>query len=130
VKQRFINKVSKKPKILIHDKYVLLLVEGKALPKHEIEPILQDAIETAVNSNLAIIIYRETPYNQLITVIDLYYLVDLMHDGRFRGNLAIVFPDEIYENMSFFETTARNRGFNVRLFSQMQDALKWIDNNK
>ncbi len=41
---------------------------------------------------------------------------------------AILLPPipESVEDLKFFETTARNRGFNVRVFSDRQAAIDWL----
>ncbi|MBK6345020.1 MAG: hypothetical protein IPN08_11175 [Bacteroidales bacterium] len=41
---------------------------------------------------------------------------------------AIILPEneKAAAMMYFFETTARNRGFNVRVFAERDDALSWL----
>jgi len=41
---------------------------------------------------------------------------------------AIILPvsEKAASMMYFFETTARNRGFNVRVFPERNDALEWL----
>jgi len=41
---------------------------------------------------------------------------------------AIILPisDKGIEDMKFYETTTRNRGFNVRLFNNRQTAIDWL----
>jgi hypothetical protein len=41
---------------------------------------------------------------------------------------AIILPvsEKAASMMYFFETTARNRGFNVRVFSNREEALEWL----
>jgi hypothetical protein len=42
---------------------------------------------------------------------------------------AIVVPTDI-ENFRFFERAANSRGFNVRVFTDLYEAMKWLKNKK
>ena len=54
----------------------------------------------------------------------------LLRDQNFRDKLELVFPEEMHDkNLVFFESIVRNLGIQVTLFSDMDEALKWINNN-
>jgi hypothetical protein len=65
---------------------------------------------------------------QRASTLDFYHYGKLLRDSLFPNKLALVFPEEMHpDNLDFFETTARNRGVEMRLFSTMEEARKWIE---
>ena len=67
------------------------------------------------------------------SIIDLYGLGKLLETaGVVRDSReAIVVPqlDAAAKDVRFWETTCRNRGFNVRVFQTMADASAWLAEN-
>lgn len=63
-------------------------------------------------------------------VLDIYELVELYAsmglDRRIREALVIAGPARPREDLDFYETVARNRGFNVRIFDDMEAARAWL----
>ena len=115
-------------KITIHDRYVLVSVKGEPLLPQEIKSKLVQAVKKAIESQLSIIINREVPVKQHASVIDFYYYAEFLGGYAFLDKLALVFPEEMHhDNLDFFESAARNRGINLKLFSKMEDALHWIE---
>ncbi len=67
------------------------------------------------------------PVRQVASTVNFYYYGELIHMSAFRNKLALVFPKEMHhDNLDFFETTAKNRGVNIELFSAIDEALNWI----
>ncbi len=64
-----------------------------------------------------------------LSTVDIYELAsELSHyDGTFRRKTAVLVRDDEYTNQaSFFETVARNRGFEVRAFTVFEEAVIWL----
>ena len=63
-------------------------------------------------------------------VLDIYELVELFEsmglDRRMREALVIAGPARPREDLDFYETVAKNRGFNVRIFDDMEAARAWL----
>ena len=107
--------------------FIAVHVAGESLSPHEIESALLTAIAQAVEFNLSIIIQREAPVKQRASITDFYHYADSLRKTEFKGKLALVFPEEMHhDNLDFFETTAKNRGINIMLFSGMVDAVNWV----
>ena len=114
--------------ISLHDKYILVNVKGDPLSPKEIEDTITKAVTQATQSNLNIIIFRETPVKQKATTVDFYYYAESLNKSNFRRKLALVFPKEMHhDNLDFFETACINRGINLRLFAAQNDGLKWLN---
>lgn len=64
------------------------------------------------------------------TIIDIYELVELYEslglDRRMREALVLPGDAHVIESLSFYETAAHNRGFNVRLFNDLDAARAWL----
>ena len=122
--------MSEQVKISVHNKYVRVDVEGDPLMPNEIESTISKAIEEALKAKLNIIITREIPVKQRATTVDFYYYGKIFSESGFIKRLALAFPEEMHhDNLDFFETTSRNRGVNFKLFSSVDEALKWVNND-
>ncbi len=68
------------------------------------------------------------------TLFDLYSLAKEILSGNFSHGLkeAILLPKipAFIENVGFWETIGRNRGFRVRVFHDRQAALDWLIKNE
>jgi hypothetical protein len=65
------------------------------------------------------------------SVVDLYFFVGLLETGGVPRTMreAILMPaldSSAAGNVHFWETAARNRGFEVRIFSDRGAALEWL----
>lgn len=64
------------------------------------------------------------------SIVDLYYLVDVVVATGFAHKIkeAVVTSDltDPPENVRFWETTARNRGIEVRAFTERAAAIAWL----
>lgn len=63
------------------------------------------------------------------SIMDLYALISLFESTGVRGlKEAIIFPSlqATIEDVKFYETACLNRGYNVRVFANRQEALTWL----
>jgi dihydroorotase len=68
------------------------------------------------------------------SVLDLYNLISLYKDSGFPNNFkeAILMPNlnDPVENVQFYETACLNRGYNVKVFNDKDNAVLWLTNKK
>ncbi|MFM8331837.1 MAG: hypothetical protein ACKN9T_09120 [Candidatus Methylumidiphilus sp.] len=64
------------------------------------------------------------------SIFDLYAIVDLLEACGFSrlAKEAILFPQlaAVARDAEFWETSTKNRGFNVRLFRDRASAIRWL----
>jgi hypothetical protein len=63
-----------------------------------------------------------------MTVSDLLDLASRLHTVRrsFAGRTALVVPRERLDHAEFFAACAEDRGFEVRAFTSLGDAMTWL----
>ena len=65
-----------------------------------------------------------------LTTLDIYYLPERWRSlqANRRNREAILAPDSsaIMNDLLFYETVCQNRGWQVKIFSQRQDAIEWL----
>lgn len=116
--------------IKLHDKYVLVYVSGDALPPTEIKMAILKALEQAIESDLHIIFHREQFVKEYATETDFHDFVKLIHQCGFKNKIAVVFPEKMHtDTINIIEIAAANIGIKCRLFSEMNEALPWLDDN-
>lgn len=64
------------------------------------------------------------------SVFDLYGIVDFLESCGFSrlSKEAVIFPqlEHAAREVEFWETSSKNRGFNVRLFNDRDSAIAWL----
>lgn len=64
------------------------------------------------------------------SVTDLYGLIDLFEAAGMPRNIkeAIILPElkDTLENVRFYETACLNRGYNVKICREHDEAVKWL----
>ena len=122
--------MDKQTEITLHDRYVLVYVSGDALPPTEIKMTILRALEQAIESDLHIIFRREEFVKAYATETDFYDFAKLVHQCGFKKKIALVFPEKMHSGtIGVIEIAAANIGIKCRLFSAMDDALRWLDDN-
>ena len=64
-----------------------------------------------------------------LTTADIYFLAAelLKHRDAFKNKIAVLFlPGANIEKAEFFELCSQNRGFNVDIFTNYEDAVDWL----
>ena len=73
----------------------------------------------------------ETNIDPHMTVFDIYGMVELYEtlDVDQHSRVAIVFSKEspFLKNAMFYENTCQNRGYNVRILHDFDEAKKWLN---
>jgi hypothetical protein len=119
--------MGEKVKLSVNKKYVLVQINGSLLSLQEFQSILSKVIARAIEYQLNIIIHRESPVLQRLSLFEIYDIALFLRRFTFRKKLALVYPEEMHEdNFEFFINAPRNRGVQSGLFSTLENALDWI----
>jgi hypothetical protein len=107
------------------------LVYSGCLTKHDIEATATKALALAVQAGSGRFLKDLGKVETLdLTTIDIYNLPERWRSLKAnRGNReAILAPDSsaIMNDILFYETACQNRGWQVKIFSQRQDAIEWL----
>lgn len=65
----------------------------------------------------------------ILSTIDIYNLVKELfnYDNVFRDKLAmLVLPGKNFDKSEFFKLCGNNRGLNIEIFSNYEDAVQWF----
>lgn len=117
--------------ITVRDRYVLVHVTGDPLSSAEVKFTLSKATEQAIESGLDIIVFRETPVEEVGSRINFFHWAECLEDSAFKNRLALVAPDQAHRSdLDFFERVLRNRGIGFRLLSSVEEAIQWITAGK
>lgn len=67
------------------------------------------------------------PIRSIINIYDLAAEIEKIPNIRMlKGGIILPVSQQSAEELKFFETTARNRGLNVRVFPDRDDTIKWL----
>ena len=67
-----------------------------------------------------------------LTTANIWYLAEELaaHGHVFRNKVAVlILPGSNFENAEFFELCSKNRGFNIDVFTNYEDAIQWFYDN-
>ena len=98
-----------------------------AMVQSAIQAAYQLAVEKGSKRFLVDCSKMEPGGGSILDIYDLARMFEQFPEIR-KYKDAIILPPipEGAEDLKFFETTARNRGFNVRVFTERQAALDWL----
>jgi len=68
-----------------------------------------------------------------LSTTDIWYLAaDLVnHDHTFKDKVAVlILPGLDFDKAKFFELCSKNRGLNVEVFTNYEDAVQWLYENE
>ena len=89
-----------------------------------------DIFDTAIDNNLSKVLIDVNELKGKLGIFDSYRVVTLVFQSlRGKGiRKAAIFDEQVSSHREWFlETVARNRGFNLRIFANLEDALKWLE---
>jgi hypothetical protein len=85
------------------------------------------AAETSPVDYELLVDFRDT--QSALSITDVYQLAAelVRHGNAFRRKVALlVLPGVNFDQASFFETCAHNRGFSVNAFTDYEKAMRWV----
>ncbi|MBT3389956.1 MAG: hypothetical protein HN413_06060 [Chloroflexi bacterium] len=109
---------------------VVITYQGQT-PPEEVQEVLQKAYILAVEKNCKNFLVDcslvQPGGGSTLDVYDLARMFEEFPDIRKYKDAIILPPIPAgAEDLKFFETAARNRGFNVRVFTERQAAIDWL----
>ena len=120
--------MASKISIDLRDAFLFVHIQGDPLTGEERLATLGRALGEAAEANVGIVIHEESPGAQPLTAAEYIARANYLGASRFRGRIAYVpppgFPPDTCE---FIENAAWNHGKRVRLFSGVDDAIRWIE---
>ena len=89
-----------------------------------------EIFNTAIDNNLSKVLIDVNELKGKLGILDSYRVVtEVFQNLRGKGiRKAAIFDEQASSRREWFiETVARNRGFNFRIFANLEDALKWLE---
>ena len=110
------------------DAYLFVHIQGDPLTPEERRSVVAKILGDAAKSNLDIVVHEDTSGVQLLTAVEYIGRANYLATSDFRKRIAYVPPAEMPpDKREFIPNAARNEGHEVRLFSRVEDAIKWIE---
>ena len=110
------------------DKYLFVHIQGDPLTLEERQSMVARTLGEAAASNLDIVVHEETSGVLPPTADQHISRANFLGTSDFRHRIAYVpskqMPPEVLE---FAINAARNQGRELRIFSRLEDAIKWIE---
>ncbi len=112
----------------VFDTYVYMSIKGEAGSPDLVKTQLDEILTLSIKENKHLILHRQTSVTLEISVFDMYYLAKMISESSFSKMIALVFPEDMqFQNLDFFETSANNRGITAKLFTELEDAINWLE---
>jgi hypothetical protein len=118
--------------LTVEDKYILIKLKGE-FSLTEVKNKYKYVIDTAVEYNksrLLVDIYEVTGTMSFIERFEISAFLALYYIQHAAGKIyrvAFMGNEPLVDKGRFGETVAKNRGLNVRVFTNKEDAIAWIE---
>ena len=123
--------MSYKLKTMEKKDYLYANVEGNRTSE-SIKNVTRDICEMCVKNQFSKVLIDVRNFKENVELIKLYSLASIELPEIIQKRIkkvAIIDREGIEDNQRFFENVARNRGHNVRIFTDINDAEQWLSNN-
>ncbi|MFO7570541.1 MAG: hypothetical protein R6W75_12155 [Smithellaceae bacterium] len=113
----------------INQKIIELTYAGIVTPK-ALEEAFCAAVKLATENDVSLFLADCSDMIGGHSVADLYFLISIFEASGFhpRSREAIVLPalDTSQQDVAFYETACLNRGYEVKIFPNRDEALNWL----
>lgn len=110
------------------DAFLLVYIQGDPLIGEERQSAFGKVLEEAVEANVDIVIHEVAPGAQPLTAVEYIARANYLGTSKFQKRIAYVPPPGFTaDTRQLIENAAWNHGRRVRLFSRVEDAIKWIE---
>ncbi len=113
------------------DAYLFVHVQGDPMTPDERESAVVRMLGEAAEAKLDIVIHEDTQGVQPPTPLHYIGQANFLGASKFRKRIAYVPPAGMpRDNREFVVNAARNAGHEVKLFTRLEDATKWIEGHE
>jgi hypothetical protein len=113
------------------DAYLFVHVQGEPLTPEERQSTLTRMLDEVAESDLDIVVQEETCGVQPPTAWQYISRANFLGTSDFSQRIAYVPPKQMPpDKREFIVNAARNEGLEIRVFSRVEDAIKWIENRE
>ena len=113
------------------DAYLFVHMQGEPLTPEERRSTLTRVLDEVADSDLDIVVHEETCGVQPPTAWQYISRANFVATSDFRQRIAYVPPEQMPpDKLEFVVNAARNHGLEIRIFSSVQDAIKWIESRE
>jgi hypothetical protein len=110
-------------------KYIEITYSGNVTTQ-ELYMALENSVLISRENNINLFLADCTTMLGGHTVIDLYGLISMFEtlkiDSEAKEAVIMTSLHETADEINFYETACKNRGFNVRIFKQREEAISWL----
>ncbi|MFC1461967.1 hypothetical protein ACFLQU_00030 [Verrucomicrobiota bacterium] len=115
--------------VLAKNGYLHVTAEGRRSLETALA-ISRDLMDACGEHSTPVVLLDARKLEGRLPTIETYRLLTLhlpkIRNTRILNKAAIVELEENEESNSFFETVADNRGYNLRVFTSIEDASRWL----
>ena len=115
-----------------HSRYLMIVVRGTRT-RESIADLAKEVVRVSAERGATRVLVNITGMVGSLSILDDYEVVGhemvslpVPPTHRTYPKTAIVDLPEHRERSDFFETAARNRGFNLRIFTAVDSAVEWL----
>jgi hypothetical protein len=109
--------------------YIEVTYTGKVTPE-ELYLALENAVLLSRESNIILFLADLTEMIGGHSVFDLYGVISIYEtlnmDAKAKEAIVMTSLQDTVDEIKFYETTCKNRGFNVRVFKLKEEAISWL----
>jgi hypothetical protein len=109
--------------------YIEVTYSGKVSPE-ELFTALKNAVFLSRKNNVILFLADLTEMAGGHSVFDLYGAISiyetLKFDAKAKEAILMTSLQDTVDEIKFYETTCKNRGFNVKIFNQKEEAISWL----
>jgi hypothetical protein len=110
------------------DAYLFIHVQGDPVTPEERRSIVARTLGEAAELNLDIVVHEDTHGLQPLTAVEYFARANFLGTSDFKKRIAYVPPEGMPPDIrGLISNAARSEGREVRLFSHVEDAIKWIE---
>ena len=114
----------------LDDTNIIYIVNKGASTNQDYEEQTIKALELAKEHNTHLFLTDNSEATNKAAILEIFYLPALYDKlGAYKINkLGVIVPNTPYKNedYKFYETLCKNRGWNVKLFHDKDDAIEWL----
>jgi hypothetical protein len=118
-----------KTNLVENPSYIEVTYSGKVSPE-ELFKALENAVLLSRENKIILFLADLTEMIGGHSVFDLYGIISIYEtlklDAKAKEAIIMTSLQDTVDEIKFYETTCKNRGFNVRIFKQREEAISWL----